>query len=352
MDELTQIENELVPVYETSTGEKVVYGSELHKVLGVRSKFADWIKNRLNDCEAIENKDFETFSKILEKGRPSIDYIIKLDTAKEMAMLERNEKGKQVHRYFIQIEKKYKKIEQAKEKKIIEGDVFAQVFGNPEQKENYFSTSNFNMPKIKVWNGQRVVTFKDIDKVHQRPEGTAKKAFSRNRKRFIKGVDYFIVTRSEIQKSVKDTLEYFENIPNRGLTVLTETGYLMVVKPFTDDLSWEVQRQLVTGYFKGKALEKYLKEQTQVSQSGNYPLLVNKWMHEQEPNFKTICKAYDISRKELYHKILLDIGDDYNVDDYRACYKRDTGHAPEYIMDVVSFYPELRESAEIAIEIQ
>lgn len=108
MKDLKVIENELVPVYETSTGEKVVYGTELHGVLEVKSKFADWIKNRLNDCEAVENEDFETFSKNLEKGRPSVDYIIKLDIAKEMAMLERNAKGKQVRRYFIQIEKKYK----------------------------------------------------------------------------------------------------------------------------------------------------------------------------------------------------------------------------------------------------
>ncbi len=108
MNELRVIENNLVPVYETSTGEKVVYGSELYMVLGVRSKFADWIKNRLNDCEAVENEDFETFSKDLESGGRAKEYIIKLDTAKEMAMLERNEKGKQVRRYFIAIEKKYK----------------------------------------------------------------------------------------------------------------------------------------------------------------------------------------------------------------------------------------------------
>ncbi len=44
MQNLKVIENELVPVYETSTGEKVVYGTELHKVLGVKSKFADWVK--------------------------------------------------------------------------------------------------------------------------------------------------------------------------------------------------------------------------------------------------------------------------------------------------------------------
>ncbi len=108
MADLKVIENELVPVYETSTGEKVVYGSELHRVLGVRSKFADWIKNRFNDCEALENTDFEAFSKNLENGGRTKDYLIKLDTAKEMAMLERNDKGKQVRKYFIQVEEKYK----------------------------------------------------------------------------------------------------------------------------------------------------------------------------------------------------------------------------------------------------
>lgn len=108
MQNLTVIENELVPVYETDTGEKVVYGSELHAVLEVKSNYRDWVKNRLNDCEAVENDDYQVFAKNLAKGRPAQDHIIKLDTAKEMAMLERNEKGKQVRRYFIQIEKKYK----------------------------------------------------------------------------------------------------------------------------------------------------------------------------------------------------------------------------------------------------
>ena len=108
MNDLRMIENELVPVYVTSTGENVVYGTELYDVLGARSKFADWIKNRLNDCEATENDDFETFSKNLENGGRIKEYIIKLDIAKEMAMLERNQKGKQVRRYFIRVEEKYK----------------------------------------------------------------------------------------------------------------------------------------------------------------------------------------------------------------------------------------------------
>lgn len=108
---LTVIENELVPVYETSAGEKVVYGSELYESLGSKRQYTDWIKGRLLECDAVKDEDYQSFSQNSEKpagGRPKSEYIIKLDTAKEMAMLERNEKGKQVRRYFIEIEKKYK----------------------------------------------------------------------------------------------------------------------------------------------------------------------------------------------------------------------------------------------------
>lgn len=108
MNNLTVIENELVPVYETSAGEKVVYGSELHEVLGVRTPYKDWSTRRLNDIDAVENEDFEAAQICAPSGQTKKDHIIKLDTAKEMAMLERNEKGKQVRRYFIRVEKKYK----------------------------------------------------------------------------------------------------------------------------------------------------------------------------------------------------------------------------------------------------
>lgn len=109
MNNLIIIEDGLVPVYVTGTGEKVVYGTELHKVLQVRSNYREWIKRRFNDIDAIENEDFESVEiSTVVKGTPKKDHIIKLDTAKEMAMLERNEKGKQVRKYIIIIEKKYK----------------------------------------------------------------------------------------------------------------------------------------------------------------------------------------------------------------------------------------------------
>lgn len=111
MEGLKIIEDGLVPVYVTSTGENVVYGTELHKVLGVKTAYKDWSVRRFNDVDAIENEDYEVSLKNEQNqkgGRPSLNHIIKLDIAKEMAMLERNKKGKDVRRYFIQVEKKYK----------------------------------------------------------------------------------------------------------------------------------------------------------------------------------------------------------------------------------------------------
>ena len=99
---------------------------------------------------------------------------------------------------------------------------------------------------IKEYQGQRVVTLKDIDNVHQRPDGTARRNFNTNKQHFIEGVDYFKIQPNEI-RTVGITS------PNGG-TVVTESGYLMLVKSFTDDLSWDIQRQLVNTYFKVKEL--------------------------------------------------------------------------------------------------
>ena len=114
--ELKILENRLVPVYQISTGEQVVYGTELHTVLEVKTAYKDWSIRRFNECDAIENGDFEAAQICAPSGQVKKEHIIKLDTAKEMAMLERNEIGKQVRKYFIEVEKKYKEKKQSEEK--------------------------------------------------------------------------------------------------------------------------------------------------------------------------------------------------------------------------------------------
>lgn len=108
MNDLTIIENDLVPVYVTDTGEKVVYGTELHEVLKVKSRYREWIDRRLADIDAVEYEDFEAAEISAPSGQSRKEHIIRLDTAKEMAMLERNDIGKQVRKYFIEVEKRHK----------------------------------------------------------------------------------------------------------------------------------------------------------------------------------------------------------------------------------------------------
>ena len=196
--------------------------------------------------------------------------------------------------------------------------------------------------QIREYDGQRVVTFKDIDEVHQRPKGTAKRNFTRNKKHFIENEDYFVVTREDVGTNFVPTYGFNEKAPS-GILV-TETGYLMLVKSLRDDLSWDVQRQLVKAYFNVRQVQQEIPERK------TYPLLVeDKWLAEMEPNFEYLCKQYKLTRRGLYHKILLDIGKSYNVDDYKILYKYEKGYESRFVMEVVSYFAELREEAEKTI---
>ena len=100
--------NQLIPLHlQTINGNAVetVNARELHEFLGVSSKFADWIKNRIEQYDFVENQDFVTLTKNLVNGGKQNEYHITLDMAKELSMVERNEKGKQARKYFIECEK-------------------------------------------------------------------------------------------------------------------------------------------------------------------------------------------------------------------------------------------------------
>lgn len=105
----------------------------------------------------------------------------------------------------------------------------------------------------KEYKGQRVVTFKDIDTVHERPDGTARVAFNSHKDKFISEEDYFVCDTYEAK-------ELFGITAPNGTTLLTEQGYLMLVKPFGDDLAWKVQREIVKGYFRAKKLKSAIEE--------------------------------------------------------------------------------------------
>lgn len=107
----------------------------------------------------------------------------------------------------------------------------------------------------KVYNGERVVTLEDIDNVHNRVDGTARKRFNNNKKHFIENEDYFLIARKDLRPIFGlNSDKPLRGNPNIKMPLLTESGYLLLVKSFTDDLAWDVQRKLVNSYFRLKEL--------------------------------------------------------------------------------------------------
>lgn len=114
---------------------------------------------------------------------------------------------------------------------------------------NDIITINGTELAVKEYNERRVVTFKEIDELHDRPEGTARKRFNDNKQHFIEGKDYFKVKCAEVRPFFGQTPPNGFN-PEADIVLITESGYLMIVKSLKDDLAWAVQRELVNSYFR------------------------------------------------------------------------------------------------------
>lgn len=109
------MENNLIPITAASIGgdkQQGVNARDLHAFLEVKTAFKDWIARRIEDFDFKEDSDFCSFLSESSGGRPSKEYVLTLNMAKELSMVERNEKGKQARQYFIQCEKQLKVAQQ------------------------------------------------------------------------------------------------------------------------------------------------------------------------------------------------------------------------------------------------
>ncbi len=106
------IENELLPIYENENKEKLVNARELHSIMKIGRDFTNWIKDRIKKYNFIQNEDYIlTFAKIGERQNViKHEYYLTVNMAKELAMIENNEIGRKIRRYFIEVEKRYKTI--------------------------------------------------------------------------------------------------------------------------------------------------------------------------------------------------------------------------------------------------
>lgn len=98
---------------EERNGQQAVSARELHCFLESKRQFADWIKERIEKYGLIENVDFQVFHDFVKNpngGRPLTEYALTVDAAKELSMVEGNDKGKQARRYFIEAEKAFRQV--------------------------------------------------------------------------------------------------------------------------------------------------------------------------------------------------------------------------------------------------
>ncbi|HEL2407055.1 TPA: phage antirepressor KilAC domain-containing protein [Streptococcus suis] len=102
--------NEIININVNDNQEPVVSGRQLHEALGVNSNYTTWF-DRMTEYGFTENEDYVLLSNFGNQtgrgGHNKVDHIIKLDMAKEIAMIQRTDRGKQVRQYFIQIEKDF-----------------------------------------------------------------------------------------------------------------------------------------------------------------------------------------------------------------------------------------------------
>ncbi|EOJ2641223.1 phage antirepressor Ant [Campylobacter sp. US25a] len=109
---------------------------EIFQFLNSEQEYANWIKNRISHYDFIENQDY-IIELVYTKGRPRKEYYVTLNMAKELCMVENNEKGRQARRYFIDCEKRLKNLEAEQMQKL----AFRQSLGYKsqlkQQKEHY-----------------------------------------------------------------------------------------------------------------------------------------------------------------------------------------------------------------------
>ena len=118
---------------------------ELYEKLEIKSRFNDWF-NRMREFGFVENEDYKaiTQKKVTAQGNESeyTDYAISVDMAKQICMLQRNEKGMQYRRYLRDVERRFKEKQAAEYKQIRDKskavrNLFAESLNNHGIKENY-----------------------------------------------------------------------------------------------------------------------------------------------------------------------------------------------------------------------
>lgn len=263
---------------------------------------------------------------------------------------------------------------------------------------NEIVTVNSTALYAKEVNDLRVVTFNDIDALHKRPKGTAKRNFEANRERFIENVDFYTMKPSKIKNGeIRTSGIDFASVNNRGTSFVTESGYLMIVKSLTDNMAWDVQRQLVNTYFNAKAVVSEAKAQNSAMEnllqillvqqkeqrcaqettnqqifqmiSQNQQTLTNlitstipqpykppftRWMDKAFKKVDIIANTTGVERRQMLHKLYTELQDSYDIDlsehTEEYCYRHGIQSNGKYTLNAIGADTELKKMFDLMVD--
>lgn len=173
---------ELIKITTNESGVNCVSARELHEGLEVKRDFTTWIKGRINKYDFEENTDYIKVSLIHQNGgikngrggdTKSVDYIITVDMAKELCMVENNDLGKKFRKYFIACEKKLQEVQQPKQMSdmeilsravLISQEQIKQLTAELTEKTEFIDDINdcFTFTQVSQFNRQLLKDRKDI----------------------------------------------------------------------------------------------------------------------------------------------------------------------------------------------
>lgn len=216
--------NNLIKINVNEKQEPIVSGRELHEVLGVESNYTTWF-NRMCEYGFTENIDFLP---ILEKstgGRPEQNHAIKLDMAKEIAMIQRNEQGKKVRQYFIQVEKDFNSPEKimARALKIAEGKLNILQLENTQQKQLIGELKPKADYLDQILQSKALVTITAIAKDYGMSAKTLNKKLHELKVQFKQGHQWFLYSQyHNCGYTHSETVEYVHKNGTKDVTMNTK----------------------------------------------------------------------------------------------------------------------------------
>ena len=206
-----------------------------------------------------------------------------------------------------------------------------------------------NELQIVEYNDVRVVTTKQLANVYGVETKIIRNNFNRNKKRYVEGKHYFLLTGDKKREFVNRPQIEAGSKNAKNLYLWTERGALLHAKSINTDVAWDAYERLIDFYFQKKAEFKndfpFIEETTR-----HRVPLVKDWYERNKERLRRICFKTDIEYSELYHHILVRLGERFDLKAANEIYKEETGDYPKYAIDIVRYFPELDEAADYYLD--